>query len=35
MGAKGYIEKPLRFDDEEFRKDFAQTLEEAFAAPTD
>jgi DNA-binding NarL/FixJ family response regulator len=35
MGAKGYIEKPLRFDDEEFRKDFTQTLEEAFAAHSD
>ena len=35
MGAKGYIEKPLRFEDEEFQKDFAQTLEEAFALPTD
>jgi two-component system chemotaxis response regulator CheY len=35
MGAKGYIEKPLRFEDEEFRKDFAQTLEEAFAIPAD
>ncbi len=31
MGAKGYIEKPLLFEDEDFRKDFAQTLEEAFA----
>jgi len=31
MGAKGYIEKPLRFEDEEFRKDFVQTLEEVFA----
>lgn len=35
MGAKGYIEKPLRYEDEEFQKDFAQTLEEAFALPTD
>ena len=33
MGAKGYVEKPLRFEDEEFRKDFIQTLEEAFADP--
>lgn len=31
MGAKGYIEKPLRFEDEEFRKDFLATLEEVFA----
>ncbi|HLP40234.1 MAG TPA: response regulator [Fibrobacteria bacterium] len=31
LGAKGYVEKPLLFDDEEFCKDFAQTLEEAFA----
>jgi two-component system, chemotaxis family, chemotaxis protein CheY len=30
MGAKGYVEKPLRFEDEEFRKDFIQTLAEAF-----
>jgi two-component system chemotaxis response regulator CheY len=33
LGAKGYIEKPLRFDDEEFRKDFRQTLEEVFGNP--
>lgn len=30
-GARGYIEKPLRLDDEEFSVDFRQTLEEAFA----
>lgn len=29
-GASGYIEKPLRFDDEDFRKEFSQTLEEVF-----
>lgn len=34
MGAKGFIEKPLLFDDEEFQKDFAQTLEEVFASPS-
>lgn len=31
MGAMGYIEKPLLFEDEEFCRDFKQTLEEAFA----
>ncbi|MBW8886217.1 MAG: response regulator [Fibrobacteres bacterium] len=31
IGAKGYIEKPLRFEDEDFRKDFSETLEEVFA----
>lgn len=31
MGAKGYIEKPLRFEEEEFRADFMQTLEEIFS----
>jgi two-component system chemotaxis response regulator CheY len=35
MGARGYIEKPLRFEDEEFRRDFEQTLAEAFAGPAD
>jgi two-component system chemotaxis response regulator CheY len=30
MGARGYVEKPLRFEDEEFRRDFMQTLAEAF-----
>ncbi|MDQ2999715.1 MAG: response regulator [Fibrobacterota bacterium] len=30
-GARAYIEKPLRMDDEEFQKDFRLTLEEAFA----
>jgi two-component system chemotaxis response regulator CheY len=32
-GAKGYVEKPLRFEDEDFRKDFLDTLEEAFSDP--
>lgn len=31
LGAKGYVEKPLQLGDEDFRKDFMQTLEEAFA----
>lgn len=30
MGAKAYMEKPLQLDDEEYRKDFRETLEEAF-----
>lgn len=34
LGAKGYVEKPLRFDDEDFQKDFRETLEEVFAAKT-
>ncbi|MEO6094389.1 MAG: response regulator [Fibrobacteria bacterium] len=33
MGAKGFVEKPLLFADEDFRNDFMQTLEEAFADP--
>lgn len=33
LGARGFIEKPLLFEDEEFRRDFAQTLESAFADP--
>lgn len=31
MGAKGYIEKPLKFTDPEFVKDFQETVEEIFA----
>jgi two-component system chemotaxis response regulator CheY len=31
MGAKGYIEKPLKFNDAEFVKDFQETIEEIFA----
>jgi two-component system, chemotaxis family, chemotaxis protein CheY len=31
MGAKGYIEKPLKFNDVEFVKDFQETVEEIFA----
>jgi two-component system, chemotaxis family, chemotaxis protein CheY len=31
MGAKGYIEKPLKFNDAEFVKDFQETVEEIFA----
>lgn len=30
-GARGYVEKPLRFEDEDFRRDFLETLEESFA----
>jgi two-component system chemotaxis response regulator CheY len=30
QGARAYIEKPLRLDDEDFHNDFRQTLEEAF-----
>ncbi|MDM8524616.1 response regulator [Desulfococcaceae bacterium HSG8] len=30
-GAKGYIEKPLKFGDSEFIEDFKDTLEEIFA----
>lgn len=33
LGAKGYIEKPLLFGDEDFCNDFLQTLAEAFADP--
>ncbi|RKZ49038.1 MAG: response regulator [Candidatus Parabeggiatoa sp. nov. 3] len=29
-GAKGYIEKPLRFNDPEFIQDFKETLDEIF-----
>lgn len=28
MGAKAYMEKPLQLDDEEYRRDFQETLEE-------
>ncbi len=31
LGAKAYLEKPFRLEDEEFRKDFRQTLMEIFA----
>ncbi|MEO7425468.1 MAG: response regulator [Fibrobacteria bacterium] len=31
IGAKAYIEKPLQLDDEDYRKDFQETLEEAFS----
>lgn len=31
LGAKAYLEKPFRLADEEFRKDFKQTLLEIFA----
>ena len=30
MGAKAYMEKPLQLGDEEYRKDFRETLEEMF-----
>ena len=30
-GAKAYLEKPFRLEDEDFRKDFKQTLLEIFA----
>jgi two-component system chemotaxis response regulator CheY len=30
LGAKGYIEKPLKFTDAEFVKDFQETVEEIF-----
>jgi len=30
LGAKGYIEKPLRFNDPEFIQDFKETLDEIF-----
>lgn len=32
-GAKGYMEKPLRFEDEDFRKEFLDTLGEIFLPP--
>jgi two-component system, chemotaxis family, chemotaxis protein CheY len=32
MGAKGYIEKPLKFNDPEFVADFKQTIKEVFEA---
>ena len=32
-GAKSYIEKPLRFDKEDFVKDFKTTVEEILASP--
>lgn len=35
MGAKGYVEKPLRFEDEEFRQEFIKTLEEVFTEGAD
>ena len=31
MGAKGYVEKPLKFNDAEFVKDFQETVEETLA----
>jgi two-component system, chemotaxis family, chemotaxis protein CheY len=31
IGAKAYLEKPFRLEDEDFRKDFRQTLLEIFA----
>lgn len=31
LGAKAYLEKPFRLEDEDFRKDFGQTLLEIFA----
>ena len=31
LGAKAYLEKPFRLEDEEFRKDFGRTLQEIFA----
>jgi two-component system chemotaxis response regulator CheY len=31
MGAKGYIEKPLKFDNAEFAKDFQDTVGEVFS----
>jgi two-component system, chemotaxis family, chemotaxis protein CheY len=31
LGAKAYLEKPFRLEDEEFRNDFRQTLLEIFA----
>lgn len=30
MGARGYVEKPLKFNDAEFIKDFQETVEEIF-----
>jgi len=30
MGAKGYIEKPLKFNNEEFVEEFKKTVEEVF-----
>jgi len=30
MGAKGYVEKPLKFGDAEFMRDFQDTVEEIF-----
>ncbi|MDB5105438.1 MAG: chemotaxis protein CheY [Fibrobacteres bacterium] len=30
LGARGYIEKPLRFEDEEFRKEFIDLVESMF-----
>ncbi len=32
LGAKGFIEKPLRFEDDEFRRDFGLTLGEVFGS---
>ena len=31
LGAKGYIEKPLRFNENEFVNDFKETIDEIFA----
>lgn len=33
-GAGGYVEKPLRFEDEEFQAEFRQSLEEIFMRGT-
>ena len=35
LGAKGYIEKPLRFNNDEFVEDFKMTLEEIFEEELD
>lgn len=33
MGAKSYIEKPLRFDKEDFVRDFTATIDEILPSP--
>jgi two-component system chemotaxis response regulator CheY len=33
IGAKSYIEKPLRFDKEDFARDFRSTVEEILRSP--
>ena len=33
LGAKGYMEKPLRFDKDDFVRDFRATVEEILKAP--